>query len=496
MLLSAPGMDLGPQPQHTVLSTAEEPLSSGFEALFGLDGVLCDRVDFQMIVCTHIYEARRCFRAHVLPLWPCAFLQTARRYKTVTHCLAARCHAANPDLASQIRRAETPAQAAELAGAAPGEQDDATRIAECRAATLAKCQQNKHISARLLATGSAPIVVVGDDPFWEAAESTSSSGNALGRVLMDVRLELQDQAALEERRAGSVAHTIGAGLVALGLGIATAGGPPTDDEGVVIPADGDDTAATALQAEIEVARLTRIEEDWATGVLTDVAEDASERKRDELHQHLRPAEAASPGASTPAGWRSVIAQDFQWIDTTGQVATGPTEAAARFATQWRSKHPDAWALRAREISSRRFGLVCYERWEYCGEGAMDAAERDDVALLDPSLFGGASDSSSSDDDCTEQDVTTNSASVPEPQQEQRPVDWPDGTKVITRVTAVLRIAPPGPADDFGGLEWVHRHETKLTVVGRSTEMDSDSQAAAARAERLQRQQEECSIEGQ
>jgi|EP01043_Picozoa_sp_COSAG02_P047747 hypothetical protein len=40
MLLSAPGMDLGPLPQHTVLSTAEESLSSGFEALFGLDGVL------------------------------------------------------------------------------------------------------------------------------------------------------------------------------------------------------------------------------------------------------------------------------------------------------------------------------------------------------------------------------------------------------------------------------------------------------------------------
>ena len=415
----------------------------------------------------------------------------------MTHCLAARCHADNPDLAAQIRRAETPAQAAALAGAALGEQDDATRIAECRAATLAKCQQNKHISARLLATGSVPIVVVGDDPFWEAAESTSTSGNALGRVLMDVRLELHDQAALEERRAGSVAHTLGAGLVALGLGIATAGGPPTDDEGVVIPADGDDTAATALQAEIEVARLTRIEEDWATGVLSNVTENVSEHKRDELHQHLRPAEAASPGEGAPAGWRSVIAQDFQWIDTTGQVATGPAEAAARFATQRCSKDPNAWALRAREISSRRFGLVCYDLWEYCGEGAMDAAERDDVALLDPSLFGGASDSSSSDDDCPAQDASTNSASVPEPQQEQRPVDWPDGTKVITRVTAVLRIAPPGPADDFGGLEWVHRHETTQTVVGASTETEGDSHvAAAARAERLQRQQEEFNNEGQ
>ena len=59
----------------------------------------------------------------------------------------------------------------------------------------------------MLATGSAPIVVVGDDPFWEAPDTTSASGNALGRVLMDVRLELQEQAALEERRAGSVAQS-------------------------------------------------------------------------------------------------------------------------------------------------------------------------------------------------------------------------------------------------------------------------------------------------
>eukprot|EP01043_Picozoa_sp_COSAG02_P047748 COSAG02_NODE_4609_length_5170_cov_2.895484_2_plen_450_part_00 len=422
-------------------------------------------------------------------------LRTAHRYKTVTHCLAARCHATNTDLAAQIRRAETPAQALELAGAAPGQQDEATRIAECRAATLAKCQQNKHIAARLLATGSAPVVVVGDDPFWDAPESTSSSGNALGRVLMDVRLELQEQVALEERRAGSVAHTIGAGLVALGLGIATAGGPPTDDEGAVIPADGDDTAVTAVQAEIEVARLTRVEEDWATGVRPDVGEELNEGKRDELHQHLRPVEMPSGASSgAPVGWRSVIAQDFQWIDTAGHVATGPTEATARLANRWRSKHPDAWALRAREISSHRFGLVCYELWEYCGEGAVDAAERDDVALLDPSLFGG--DSSSGDDDGAAEDAATNSTPVPELQQKQQAVDWADGTKVKTRVTAVLRIAPPGPAEDFGGVEWVHRHETKQ-AVGGSTELEGGSQvAAAARADRLHRQQEECSSEGQ
>ena len=40
MLLSAPGLDLGPLPPHTVISSDDEPLSSGFEALFGLDGVL------------------------------------------------------------------------------------------------------------------------------------------------------------------------------------------------------------------------------------------------------------------------------------------------------------------------------------------------------------------------------------------------------------------------------------------------------------------------
>ena len=41
MLLSAPGLDLGPLPPHTVRSSDDEPLSIGFEALFGLDGVLC-----------------------------------------------------------------------------------------------------------------------------------------------------------------------------------------------------------------------------------------------------------------------------------------------------------------------------------------------------------------------------------------------------------------------------------------------------------------------
>eukprot|EP01044_Picomonas_judraskeda_P040391 COSAG03_NODE_19801_length_329_cov_1.782609_1_plen_48_part_10 len=48
------------------------------------------------------------------------------------------------------------------------------------------------------------------------------------------------------------------------------------------------------------------------------------------------------------------------MDAAGHVATGPVESAARFARQWGTKPPEAWALRAREVSSRRFGLVCYE----------------------------------------------------------------------------------------------------------------------------------------
>ena len=49
------------------------------------------------------------------------------------------------------------------------------------------------------------------------------------------------------------------------------------------------------------------------------------------------------------------------------------------------------------------------------------------------------------------------------QQEPEPataVDWPGGERLVTRVTAALRIAPPGPAEDYGGVEWVHRHETR------------------------------------
>lgn len=308
---------------------------------------------------------------------------------------------------------------------------------------------------------------------------------------MDVRLELQEQAALEERRAGSVAHTLGAGLVALGLGIATAGGPPTDDEGVIIPADGDDTAVTELQAEIEVARLTRVEEEWATGVLPDAEKEPAQNKRDELHQHLRPGESTPAAlANVPTDWRGVIAKDFQWVDTAGHVVTGPEQAAARFAAQRRSKNPDVWALRAREISARRFGLVCYELWEYCGEGAMEAAERDDVALLDPSLFGGMSDDSSSDDDDPADVDSRKNASAPEPQQqeERQPVDWVGGTKIVTRVTAVLRVAAPGPAEDFGGVEWVHRHETKQSANGSKLLDNEPTIAAAARAQRMKKQQ--------
>jgi predicted NAD-dependent protein-ADP-ribosyltransferase YbiA (DUF1768 family) len=451
----------------------------------------------------------------------------------VTHCLAARRHAAAPELAAQIRRAETAAEAAALAATAgEQQQDEATRVAECRAATLAKCEQNKHVSARLLATGSAPIIVVGDDPFWEeaapeaAAGSGSGSGNALGRVLMDVRLELQEAAALEERRAGSVAHTLGAGLVALGLGIATAAGPPTDDEGVVIPADGDDTAVAPLQAEIEVARLTRVEEDWATGVLpkdSGTREDGGSGRRDELHQHLRPAEGGGAAAdgdapAAPAGWCSVIAEDFQWVDASGEVAEGQQEAGARLAARWGAHAPApvpgarqqqkkeeegeeedgssglSWALRARNIKSRRFGLVCYELWEYYGARAMDAAERDDVALLDPSLFGGLGGDSSSDDDDDDVDVSSDGGETaaaepaPEPVLQQAPVEWAEGRKVVTRVTAVLRIAPPGPAEDYGGVEWVHRHETKVASNSSSSTGSAHSEADDAREARRQQQQ--------
>ena len=174
------------------------------------------------------------------------------------------------------------------------------------------------------------------------------------------------------------------------------------------------------------------------------------------------------------------------MDTSGIVATGPVEAAVRFKSRSCTKNEETWALRARDISSRRFGLVCYELWEYIGEGAMDAAERDDVALLDPSIFGGASDPSSDDDNAGGAGLV-NVTPSPEPQQQQ-PVDWPEGAKLVTRVTAVLRVAAPGPAEDFGGVEWVHRHETKQ-VVSESARLDSKA-AVAARAERLQRQQED------
>ena len=108
--------------------------------------------------------------------------------------------------------------------------------------------------------------------------------------------------------------------------------------------------------------------------------------------------------------------------------------------------------------------------------------------VDPSLVAGVGDSSSSDDGSDPTEGARGPAA--EPQRQQQPVEWREGSKVVTRVTAVLRVAAPGPAEDFGGVEWCHRHETKQAAP--LLEEDDSEAAAAARAARLQRQQEESS----
>lgn len=111
----------------------------------------------------------------------------------MAHCLAARRHAAEPELAARIRKAETAAEARALAGADARSQPEV--LAECSAATLAKFQQNKGPLAALLATGSAFIVCIGPDAVWESpspeAGADRGGGNAMGKVLMGVREELQ-----------------------------------------------------------------------------------------------------------------------------------------------------------------------------------------------------------------------------------------------------------------------------------------------------------------
>ena len=99
----------------------------------------------------------------------------------MVHCLAARRHAADPELAAQIRLADSAAEALALAGADTRNVSQRDLLAECTAATLAKFQQNKGALAALLATGSAPIVCVGPDAVWESpgAEAAGDAGNAM-----------------------------------------------------------------------------------------------------------------------------------------------------------------------------------------------------------------------------------------------------------------------------------------------------------------------------
>ena len=64
----------------------------------------------------------------------------------------------------------------------------------------------------------------------------AGQGEKLGEILSQVRDELREAAALQAARSGSLAHTVGAGLVAIGIGMSGAFGPATDDQGAVIPA--------------------------------------------------------------------------------------------------------------------------------------------------------------------------------------------------------------------------------------------------------------------
>ena len=87
--------------------------------------------------------------------------------------------------------------------------------------------------------------------------------------------------------------------------------------------DGDDTAVPALQAEIEVARLTRFEEEWTTGAI--------------------PRESTD-GASPTQPWVAVLGADFFSVDADGGVAEGPAAAEERLRAAWNTRTASEWAV--------------------------------------------------------------------------------------------------------------------------------------------------------
>jgi ribA/ribD-fused uncharacterized protein len=79
---------------------------------------------------------------------------------------------------------------------------DEVRLAAMEEVVRAKFAQNPDLAARLLATGSMPLVEgnTHGDTFWGVDARTGKGENHLGKILMQIRAELADSAKWDPTR--------------------------------------------------------------------------------------------------------------------------------------------------------------------------------------------------------------------------------------------------------------------------------------------------------
>lgn len=117
------------------------------------------------------------------------------QWPTAEHYYQAQKHAGTP-LEDEVRLASTPLQAKVLASdkARPPRPDwEQVREAVMRAVVRAKFTQHAELREALIATGEEELIEKSDDPYWGSG-ADGKGLNLLGRILMDVRQSLRDEA--------------------------------------------------------------------------------------------------------------------------------------------------------------------------------------------------------------------------------------------------------------------------------------------------------------
>ena len=127
---------------------------------------------------------------------PYAISLSGKRWPTSEHCFQAQ-KFTDAKLKEQVRRANTPALVARMGRdrKLPLRRDwNNVKLGVMRAAVQAKFTQHAELAALLLGTGEAVLIEhTENDAYWGDG-GDGSGANWLGRILMDVRSHLRDQA--------------------------------------------------------------------------------------------------------------------------------------------------------------------------------------------------------------------------------------------------------------------------------------------------------------